>query len=81
MNLRQGALDGIRLLSNHFQVVVFSRESQEDSWSSTEGGQIVKFNEQNKQIKALLQAHPDLRLDGFYTSLVPVKQQTLWDDY
>jgi hypothetical protein len=62
-------------------VVVFSRESNEDSWYNTEGGQNVKFNEQNKIIKTLLREHQDLRLDGFYSSLVPAKMQTVWDDY
>lgn len=32
-------------------------------------------------IKQLFKAHPDLRIDGYYTSLLSVKAQTIWDDY
>jgi len=60
---------------------VFSREQLEDSWAAVEGGQIVPFNEQNKQIKKLFKELPDLKLDGLYSSLVPTKSQTMWDDY
>lgn len=59
---------------------MFSRETTEDSWSVTQGGQNAKFNEQNKMIKQLLKAQ-DVRIDGYYTSLVAVKNQTFWDDY
>lgn len=47
-NLRPGAIDGLKLLSTHFQTVVFSRESKEDSWLNKNGGQTAKFNDQNK---------------------------------
>ena len=49
---------------------MFSRESQVDSWSSSKGGQIPKFNEQNKLVKKLFKEHPEVRLDGLYSSLV-----------
>ena len=45
INLRLGALEGLKLLSTHFQLVVFSRESKEDSWQNENGGQIAKFND------------------------------------
>jgi len=81
VNIRAGALEGLKLLSYHFQLVIFSRESPEDSWSNTTGGQIPGFNDQNKQIKLFLKGHPEIKIDGYYTSLVPVKQQTIWEDY
>lgn len=43
--IRAGALEGLKMLSNHFQLVIFSRESIEDSWSISSGGQIPGFND------------------------------------
>lgn len=45
VNIRAGAIEGLKLLSYHFQLVIFSRESHEDSWSNTSGGQIPGFND------------------------------------
>ena len=45
INIRAGALEGLKMLSNHFQLVIFSRESIEDSWSISSGGQIPGFND------------------------------------
>ena len=72
--MRTGAIDALRLLTNHFQVVIFSRETQEDSYCVDKGGRDIKFYEQNKQIKQWLKHHYDLRIDGYYTSLIAVKQ-------
>ena len=52
---------------------MFSREQIEDTWAASEGGQIVTFNEQNKQIKNLFKEMQDLKLDGLYSSLTPTK--------
>lgn len=38
INIKSGTVEGLRLLRNHFQLVVFSREQIEDSWGSSEGG-------------------------------------------
>lgn len=43
--IRAGALEGLKMLSNHFQLVVFSRESIEDSCLISSGGQIPGFND------------------------------------
>jgi hypothetical protein len=73
LKLKGGAIEGLRLLATHFQLVVFSREQIEDSWASPEGGQTATFNEQNKQIKKLFKQNPDVKLDGLYSSLIPTK--------
>ena len=61
--------------------MVFSRELIEDSWASSEGGQHVKFNEQNKLIKQAFKDMVDVKLDGLYSSLISTKAQNMWDDY
>jgi hypothetical protein len=81
LNIRAGAIEGLKMLANFFQLVIFSRESIEDGWASASGSQSVPFNEQNKMIKSFLLSHPDIRIDGYYTSLVPVKAQSMWEDY
>jgi len=81
VNLRPGALEGLKLLCTHFQVVVFSRESKEDSWVNENGGQTANFNDQNKQVKRFVKAFPDIRIDGLYSSLISVQAQQIWEDY
>ena len=81
LNLRPGVIDGIKLLQNHFQVVIFSRETIEDSWAAPDGGQYTLFNVQNKMIKDFLSQQPDLKIDGYYVSLQSTKVQSLTDDY
>ena len=81
INIKPGTIEGLRLLRNYFQLVVFSREQIEDSWTQSEGGQNVKFNEQNKLIKQTFKEIVDVKLDGLYSSLIPTKAQNMWDDY
>ena len=38
LNLRQGVLEGLRYLSTQYQLVVFSRETIEESWFEQRGG-------------------------------------------
>ena len=33
LNFRYGAVESLKMLTQHFQVVVYSRETVEDSWS------------------------------------------------
>ena len=39
------------------------------------------FNDQNKMIKKLFEANPDIRIDGLYSSLISVQAEQMWDDY
>ena len=41
VNLRAGAIDGLRYLSQLFQLIIFSRETVEDSWFESQGGQMA----------------------------------------
>jgi len=59
--------------------VIFSREALEDSWGQDEAS--AEFGTQTKTIKQLLMAHQDLRIDGFYCSVLPPKKTDLCDDY
>lgn len=54
-------------------MVIVSRETSEDSWSSSKGAQSVTFNEQNKLVKDFFRTHSEIKIDGLYTTLVPTK--------
>ena len=41
VNLRAGVIEGLRYLSQLFQLIIFSRETIEDSWFESQGGQIA----------------------------------------
>lgn len=43
LNLRAGSLEGLRYLSNYFQLVVFSRETIADYYSAQTGGREPRF--------------------------------------
>lgn len=45
MNLRLGALEGLKYLSRQFQLVIFSRETIEESWFEQKGGQVAGSGE------------------------------------
>ena len=55
VNLRAGALEGLRYLSQLFQLVIFSRETIEDSWFESKGGQVAESELQTKAILNLIQ--------------------------
>ena len=67
-------------MSHHYQLVIFSRESLEDSWG-LDGGQIPPFGEQTKVLKQLLIANSEIKIDAFYCSTLPPKKTGLCDDY
>jgi hypothetical protein len=48
LNLRNDAISGLRYLSSCFQLVIFSRESLEDSWGQESQ---IEFGGQTKTIK------------------------------
>ena len=81
LNLRLGVLDGLRYLSRHYQIVIFSRESTNDSYSQEKGGRDTTPGEQTKVIKHLLQTNKEIRLDGLYRSIKPHREQNMYDDY
>ena len=81
VNLRAGVLDGLRYLGQHFQLVIFSRETIEDSWFQSVGGQSPTPEVQTKAIENFLQQNPDIKYDGLYASVLNAKSQTMTDDY
>jgi len=78
LNLRQDAVSGLRYLCSCFQLVIFSRESIEDSWGQESE---ESFGSQSKTIKQFLQTHPDIPIDGYYCSTLPPRKTGLCDDY
>ena len=79
--LRSGVVEGLKYLSSLFQLIIFSRETVEDSWFQSKGGQLPQSGVQTTAILNWLQQNPDIKLDGFYASSVSAKQQTMTEDY
>ena len=81
LQIRAGVIDGLKYLSKLFQLVIFSRETIEETWFSRQGGQVPNIESQTQNIKAFLQWYQDIRLDAFYSTTMNPKQQGLTDDY
>ena len=71
----------MRYLSTQYQIVIFSRETTEDSWFEKKGGQVAGSDEQTNVIKKLFSEHNEIKLDGLYSSIVSHRAQNMFDDY
>ena len=74
VNLRGGVIEGLKQLSQMFQLIIFSRETIEESWFDKQGGQSPVPSVQTKAILNFLTQNPDIKLDGLYASLANSQQ-------